>query len=146
MHLLPVLLVLSLAGPGLLAMPALASKPADPLPGQSPESAAPVVRMALIEVKPGMRDAFVAAVTAEMRASLAKEPGVLALYCVADEENPDKLTFFELYASEEAYQQHRDTPHFKQYIETTKDMTVAKKLLTPVPVELRDQSNTAREY
>ncbi len=99
----------------------------------------PVVRMAHIHVKPGMRDAFIAIVTEEMRASVQVEPGVLALYCVADKEHPDKLIFFEIYASEEDYQSHRTTPHFKRYIEKTKDMSVSKSLLETIPVELRDK-------
>ena len=99
----------------------------------------PVVRMAYIEVKPELRDAFIANVTQGMRTSVQIEPGVLALYCVADKENPERLIFFEIYASEDAYQAHRATPHFKKYIETTKDMSVSKSLLETMPVELRDK-------
>ena len=104
----------------------------------------PVVRMAHIEVKPGLRDAFIAAVTKGMRTSVQTEPGVLALYCVADKNNPNKLIFFEMYVSEEAYQVHRATPHFKKYIETTKDMSVSKSLLETVPVELQDKWHRER--
>ena len=99
----------------------------------------PVVRMAYITVKPGLRDAFIAAVTEGMRTSVRTEPGVLALYCVADKNNPDKLVFFEMYASEDAYQAHRATPHFRKYIESTKDMSLSKALLETTPVELRDK-------
>lgn len=99
----------------------------------------PVVRMAHIEVKPGMRDAFISAVTEGMRTSVQVEPGVLALYCVADKEHADKLIFFEIYASEEAYHSHRATPHFKKYIETTKNMSISKSLLETMPVELQDK-------
>lgn len=99
----------------------------------------PSVRMAYISVKPGMREAFIAAVTEGMRTSVRTEPGVLALYCVADKENPDMLIFFEIYASEQAYQSHRATAHFKKYIETTKDMSFSKALLETLPVELQDK-------
>ena len=111
--------------------------------GQAAEQQ-PVVRMAHIEVKPGARDAFIAAVTEGMRTSVQTEPGVLALYCVADKEHPDKLIFFEIYASEDAYQAHRATPHFRKYIETTKDMSISKSLLETVPVELRDKWHQER--
>ena len=104
----------------------------------------PVVRMAHIEVKPGFRDAFIASVTEGMRTSVQTEPGVLALYCVADKKNPDKLIFFEIYASEEAYQAHRATPHVKKYIEKTKDLSLSKSLLETVPVELRDKWHEER--
>ncbi|MBQ9407326.1 MAG: antibiotic biosynthesis monooxygenase [Desulfovibrio sp.] len=99
----------------------------------------PLVRMAYITVKPGLQDAFIAAVTEGMRTSVRTEPGVLALYCVADKRNPDALIFFEMYTSEQAYQAHRATSHFKKYIETTKDMSLAKSLLETVPVELQDK-------
>ena len=104
----------------------------------------PVVRMAHIEVKPGLRNAFIAIVTEGMRTSVQTEPGVLALYCVADKNNPDKLIFFEIYASEEAYQAHRATPHFKKYIEKTQDLSVSKALLETLPVELRDKWHQER--
>ena len=108
--------------------------------------AMPLVRMAYIELKPEMRDAFLAAVTENMRESLKKEPGVLALYCVAAKDNPNKLTFFEMYADDAAYEVHRTMPHFRKYIETTKDMAVSKELVETAPVELRDQHNTPHEY
>lgn len=92
--------------------------------------------MAEITLKPECREAFLAAVREEMRESLRVEPGVVALYMVADENNENKLTFFEIYADDEAYQKHRDTPHFKKYIETTKDMAVSKKVIRVTPLEL----------
>lgn len=119
---------------------AVAAEPAAPA-GQ----AMPLVRMAHIELKPEMRAAFLAAVTENMRESVKKEPGVLALYCVAAKDNPNKLTFFEMYADDAAYEAHRNTPHFKKYIETTRDMTLSKELVETAPVELRDQHNTPHE-
>lgn len=100
---------------------------------------APRVNMAEITLKPECREAFLAAVREEMRESLRVEPGVVALYMVADENDENKLTFFEIYADDEAYQKHRDTPHFKKYIETTKDMAVLKKVTRVTPLELCDR-------
>ncbi len=103
------------------------------------EEKAPRVNMAEIVLKPERRDAFLDAVREEMRESLRVEPGVVALYMVADETDDNKLTFFEIYADDEAYQKHRDTPHFKKYIETTKDMAVSKKVIRVTPLELCDR-------
>lgn len=103
------------------------------------EEKAPRVNMAEITLKPECREAFLAAVREEMRESLRVEPGVVALYMVADENDENKLTFFEIYADDEAYQKHRDTPHFKKYIETTKDMAVSKKVIRVTPLELCDR-------
>ena len=139
-------LTIILAGLCLFAASAAAETAASvPSAGRSAGQAMPLVRMAHIEVKPEMRAAFIAAVTEGMRESLNKEPGVLALYCVAAKDNPNKLTFFEMYASEAAYESHRAAPHFRKYIETTKDMAVSKALVETVPVELRDKHNTPRE-
>ena len=70
--------------------------------------AMPLVRMAYIELKPEMRETFIAIVTEGMREALKKEPGVLALYCVAAKDNPNKLTFFEVYANEKIGAQDRE--------------------------------------
>jgi quinol monooxygenase YgiN len=72
----------------------------------------------------------------EMEASIRVEPGVLAIYAVADKTDPAKLTFFEMYADEAAYLAHRETPHFKEYVESTKDMIKTRTLRETVPVQL----------
>lgn len=100
------------------------------------------VRMAFLEINPTQLEAFTIAVKEEMKASLEVEPGVLALYSIADRENPNKLTFIEIYKNEEAYQFHRDTPHFQKYFNTTKDMITSRILTVGVPVELLDKYNT----
>ncbi|MBS6142360.1 MAG: antibiotic biosynthesis monooxygenase [Bilophila sp.] len=100
------------------------------------------VRIAHLQIKPEFLEAFTAAVKEEMEAALRVEPGVLAIYAVADKNDPTKLTFIEMYADEDAYQVHRDTPHFQKYFHTTKDMIAERVLLEAVPVELRDKHNT----
>ena len=64
--------------------------------------------------------------------------------CRGGQNDPTKLTFIEMYADEDAYQVHRDTPHFQKYFHTTKNMIAERVLLEAVPVELRDKHNTAR--
>lgn len=100
------------------------------------------IRMAHLQIKPDQLEAFTAAVKEEMEAALRVEPGVLAIYAVADKNDPTKLTFIELYVDEATYQIHRDTPHFQKYFHTTKDMIADRVLLEAVPVELRDKHNT----
>lgn len=100
------------------------------------------VRIALLTIKPGQLEAFTAVVREEMRNSLRLEPGVIAIYAVADKNDPNKLIFFEMYVDEAAYQVHRETPHFIKYFEATKDMIAERVLMEGVPVELRDKHNT----
>jgi quinol monooxygenase YgiN len=61
-------------------------------------SVAPFARLADLEVDPEQRDAFIAAVRQEMNESVRVEPGVLALYAVAERDLPSRLRFFEIYA------------------------------------------------
>lgn len=101
------------------------------------------VRIAHLRIKPDQLDAFTTAVKEEMDAALRMEPGVVAIYAVADKNDPTMLTFFEMYVDEEAYQLHRDTPHFKKYFNITKDMIIDRVLIETVPIELRDKHNTS---
>lgn len=114
-----------------------------PFAGAAAAEKAPRVNMAEIVVKPECREAFLASVREEMRESLRVEPGVVALYMVADKNDENRLLFFEIYADDEAYQKHRDTPHFKKYIETTKDMAVSKEVIQTAPLELCDRLASA---
>lgn len=100
------------------------------------------IRMAHLQTKENQLSAFTSSVKEEMEAALRVEPGVIAIYAAADKNDPTKMTFFEMYVDEAAYQTHRDTPHFQKYFHTTKDMISDRILLEAVPVELRDKHNT----
>ena len=103
------------------------------------ETRMPYVRIAELEIDPARLEAYKAAVKEEMEASVRVEPGVLAIYAVAEKDNPSRLRFFEMYADEAAYRSHRETAHFKKYAETTKDMIKTKKLIETVPIQLSDK-------
>lgn len=102
----------------------------------------PVVRLAQLTIKPDQLVAFTSAVKEEMEAALRKEPGVLAIYAVADKNDRNKLTFIEMYANDAAYEAHRKTPHFQKYLRVTQEMIADRVLTESVPVELRDKHNT----
>ena len=99
----------------------------------------PYVRMADIEIDPAQLDAYKAAVTAQIEAAIRLEPGVLALYSVADKDNPAHVTVFEIYASIEAYRAHLETTHFKAYKAASQDMVRSLKLRETVPIVLGDK-------
>lgn len=100
------------------------------------------IRMAHLQIKDNQLSAFNASVKEGMEAALHVEPGVIAIYAAADKSDPTKMTFFEMYVDEAAYQTHRDTPHFQKYFNTTKDMISDRILLEAVPVELKNKHNT----
>ncbi|HEY5938333.1 MAG TPA: putative quinol monooxygenase [Kofleriaceae bacterium] len=97
---------------------------------------ATVVRVAELEIDPAQLEAYLALVKDEMETSIRVEPGVLAIYAVADKDDPAKITFFEMYADNAAYLSHRETPHFKAYVAGTKDMIKSRVLKEMVPVQL----------
>ncbi|MBR3225807.1 MAG: antibiotic biosynthesis monooxygenase [Atopobiaceae bacterium] len=88
-------------------------------------------RCCFVQIKPKKLDAFREAVFANMRTSVEKEPGVLYLYACSFADDPLHWVFWEGYASEEAYETHRKTEHFKAYIAATEDC-LAKKELIPL--------------
>ena len=61
---------------------------------------------------------------------------MLALYSVADKENPSHVFVFEMYADVDAYESHLETAHFKNYKTTTQDMVKSLKLRDTIPVSL----------
>jgi len=95
-----------------------------------------VVRIAELEINPAHLVAYTTAVKEEMETSVRVEPGVLAIYSVAEKDSPNKLRFFEIYADEAAYQAHIQSPHFKKYFDNTKSMITSRKLIETVPVQL----------
>jgi quinol monooxygenase YgiN len=92
------------------------------------DATGPVIRIAELEIDPAQMPAYSAAVKQEMEQSIRVEPGVLALYAVAIKGQPNQLRFFEIYADQAAYEAHRNSPHFRKYVETTKDMIKSRKL------------------
>lgn len=96
----------------------------------------PLVRIAELRIAPEHLEAYTRAVRKEIEISVRTEPGVLAIYSVAEKADPTSLRFFEIYADEAAYQSHLASPHFREYFETTKNMITARKLIETVPVQL----------
>lgn len=88
-------------------------------------------RLARIMVPAKNDAAFREAVFANMRASVEKEEGVLVMYAATLADDPTRWVFWEVYASEAAYEAHRATEHFKAYIAATADL-VAEKELVPL--------------
>jgi quinol monooxygenase YgiN len=102
------------------------------------ETQGPVVRIAELEIDPTQLESYQAVVKEEMETSVRVEPGVLAIYCVAEKDNRNRLRFFEIYADENAYRAHADleSSHFKKYVTTTQPMIRSRKLIETVPIQL----------
>jgi quinol monooxygenase YgiN len=105
-------------------------------PAFAQDSREPYVRVAEIEIDPVQLEAYKAAVNGQIEAAVRLEPGVLALYAVADKENAAHVIVFEMYADLEAYRAHLETEHFKRYKITTNEMVKSLKLRETVPIRL----------
>ncbi len=94
------------------------------------------IRVAELEIDPAQLDGYTAAVREEIDDSVRIEPGVLAIYCVAEKDQPHKLRFFEMYTDETAYKTHIASPHFRKYVEATTGMITSRKLIDVNEVQL----------
>ncbi len=95
-----------------------------------------VIRLAKLRIDSAQLESYKAALKEEIETSVHIEPGVLSLYAVSEKDNPTHITIFEIYANTDAYNSHRETPHFKKYKNTTKDMVMSLELVEVVPIIL----------
>jgi quinol monooxygenase YgiN len=96
----------------------------------------PHVRIAEIEIDPAQLDVYLDALKEQIEAALRNEAGVVALYSVAEKENPAHITVFEIYTDAEAYKQHVETAHFNKYKTATQHLVKSLKLRETVPILL----------
>ena len=92
------------------------------------------VRLAKLVIDTSQLKNYRAALKEEIETSIRLEPGVLTLYAVAEKENPAHITILEIYADEDAYKAHLQTPHFIKYKTSTKDMVRSLELVETVPL------------
>lgn len=99
------------------------------------------VRIANIQIDPVYLAEYKAALAEHAKVAVRVEPGVLALQAVYDKAQPTKVTVFEVYASEEAYQFHIKTPHFLKYKNGTLKMVKFLELVEvePIAIEIKPQ-------
>lgn len=104
------------------------------------QARAPYVRVAEIEIDPAQLDSYKAAAKQVIETSVRAEPGVLALYAVAEKDNPARVIVFEMYADLEAYKAHLETEHFKTYKAVTQNMVKSLKLADTIPIALSSKA------
>ena len=100
-----------------------------------------VVRLARLKIDAAQLEDYKIALKEEIETSIRVEPGVLTLNAVADKNSPTDITILEIYLDEESYRKHLETPHFKKYKTTTKDMVKSLELTETTPVLLGTKSN-----
>ena len=96
-------------------------------------------KLVKVEVNPQDNQQFAQIITSEMAQSLKVEDGVIAMYAATEQAQPNKWLFFEIYASDAAYEAHRQTPHFNDYLKQTEKMVVDKQMIEITPAYLGNQ-------
>ena len=95
-----------------------------------------VVRMAKLHIDSTQLESYRVALKEEIETAVRVEPGVLTLYAVYEKNSPTHVTILEIYANQDAYKAHLETPHFKKYKSTTKEMVKSLELVESVPIAL----------
>ncbi len=101
--------------------------------------------LVIVDLKPEFHNEFKKIVLPEMAESLRVEKGVLAMYAATDLETSNRWYFYEVYASEEDYQLHRQTPHFRDYLRQTAQMSTSKDVIPVKPVFLRNKGGIEQD-
>lgn len=93
-----------------------------------------LVRLSRITVDPAQLNSYNAFLKEEIETSMRLEPGVLTLYAVSEKEQPNKITILEIYADQDAYKKHIQTPHFQKYKQGTQNMVQELELVDSAPL------------
>ena len=104
-------------------------------PSAATATANMIVRIAEIEVYPQYLKEYLAIANEVDRLSMEREPGVICLYPMQSAKDSCQIRILEIYASEEAYQQHLKTDHFQKYKQGTLHMVKDLKLPTMKPLD-----------
>ena len=101
-----------------------------------------IIRLAKLQIDSTQLQNYKITLQEEIETSIRVEPGVLTLYAVSDKANPTQITIFEIYANVEAYNSHRESPHFKKYKSITKEMVKSLDLNEAVPILLKSKAGS----
>ena len=75
-----------------------------------------------INVKPEHRESFVEACETEAKGAISGEPGLFQFQMLADDANPNRFYFYEIFRDEKAAEDHWDTEVFKIWWDTVETM------------------------
>lgn len=92
------------------------------------QSSTYMYRIAKIKVDATHLNEYKAALNEQMKTAIQLEAGVLSYTAVADKKDPSMITILEVYGSQEAYQAHIGSAHFKKYKETVKNWVLSLEL------------------
>ena len=74
-----------------------------------------------IQIKPENRKEFIESMLDDARGSVQNEPDCLLFNVVEDQTDPNCLHLYEVYRDEQAFERHKQMPHFTGWLEMTKN-------------------------
>ena len=93
-----------------------------------------IVRISRITVNPDYLPDYIAMVAECGRVSMSTEPGVIMMYSMQDQINPEEITILEIYRDQRSYDSHINSPHFRKYKSGTLKMINKLELLDQTPL------------
>lgn len=81
-----------------------------------------------LDLHPGTRDQYIELATAHRERVLKNEPGCKRFDILMPDESVDVVHLYEVYADEDAFNHHMETPYMKAYREQSAAMVTARHL------------------
>lgn len=97
----------------------------------------PIMRIFEFVIAPENVDAFIAAGRENIVTSVRDEPGVTSIYVSIDKDDPTKVYVVEAYRDEAAYQAHRETGHFKAFVQAIDGKVISRRVIETNPMFLQ---------
>jgi autoinducer 2-degrading protein len=87
-----------------------------------------------LNVKPELRDQFLAAAEDDSTCSVRDEPGCLRFDVLQDANDANRFYFYEVYADDAAFSAHGQAPHFARWREAASQVLAEPATRTNGPV------------
>ena len=104
------------------------------------------VLVVTINIKPGFKERFVAAMLDDARGSVGSEAGCVRFDVIQDEQEPNRIYLYEVYADRAAFDVHLTTPHFLKWNETVKDWFASPPVVGAGPSLFPSDSDWGRNW
>ena len=104
-----------------------------------------IVRISEIEIDSLYLQEYTNILQIEAKASVQKEPGVVAIFPMYQKSNPTQIRILEIYSNKSAYENHIKSPHFLKYKAGTLKMVKSLKLVDMNSVDTETMKDIFRK-
>jgi len=91
-----------------------------------------------VQVNASMIDEFKAAILENAARSVERDPGCVRFDVLQRQDDPTQWMFYEVYDQEEAWVEHRNSPHFLKFKEVGDRTIVSRDITKLTGVNIRD--------